>query len=106
MMRLWSRKSSDLKLLNLISANNTQVIAYVKAYERLKPIGYSQVHVVEALKAYGGGAAGLSPQEEDQQHQRYEVTRVGSHDTQHTTHTHNTHTAHTYAALSAGCWPS
>lgn len=46
------------------------VIAYVKAYERLKHIGYSQAHVVEALKAYGGGAAGLSPQEEDQQHQR------------------------------------
>lgn len=48
-----------------------QVLAFVKAYERLKKIGYSQAHVVEALNAYAGGAAGLTPQEEDRQHQRF-----------------------------------
>jgi len=47
-----------------------QVLAFVRAYGQIKPMGYSEAHTAEAIKAYGGDVPGLSQQEEEVQIQR------------------------------------
>lgn len=49
---------------------SASVLAFVRAYGQIKPMGYSEAHTAEAIKAYGGDVPGLSQQEEEVQIQR------------------------------------